>query len=148
MKKILALVLVLALSLGYLGALAEEVNWRALEGGELMVYVGSDEEHGAAVVKAFEEKTGIKTRYIRISGNDAYTRILEERENPQADIWYGGTWDPYIAAANEGLLYAYKGHQARALQIPPTTALATQLFGIYSATSASLRHGSAGEAGV
>ncbi len=38
MKKILALVLVLALSLGYLGALAEEVNWRALEGGELMVY--------------------------------------------------------------------------------------------------------------
>ncbi len=132
MKKILALVLVLALSLGYLGALAEEVNWRALEGGELMVYVGSDEEHGAAVVKAFEEKTGIKTRYIRISGNDAYTRILEERENPQADIWYGGTWDPYIAAANEGLLYAYKDIKHAPYKSPNYGIGEPNWFGIYS----------------
>jgi len=108
MKKILVFFLALVLVSGCAGVLAEDINWREFEGGELMVYVGSDEEHGAAVTKAFEEKTGIKTKYIRISGNDAYTRILEERENPQADIWYGGTWDPYIAAANEGLLYAYK----------------------------------------
>ena len=87
MKKILVLVLALILSLGCMSAMAEEIDWRALEGGELMVYVGCDEEHGAAVVKAFEEKTGIKTSYIRLSGNDCYTRILEERENPQADVW-------------------------------------------------------------
>ena len=104
MKKILVMVLALVLALGCVSALAEDVDWRAYEGSELMVYVGCDEEHGAAVVKAFEEKTGIKTSYIRLSGNDCYTRILEERENPQADIWYGGTWDPYIAAAKEGLL--------------------------------------------
>ena len=107
MKKILVMVLALVLALGCVSALAEDVDWRAYEGSELMVYVGCDEEHGAAVVKAFEEKTGIKTSYIRLSGNDCYTRILEERENPQADIWYGGTWDPYIAAAKEGLLAKY-----------------------------------------
>ena len=107
MKKILVMVLALVLALGCVSALAEDVDWRAYEGSELMVYVGCDEEHGAAVVKAFQEKTGIKTSYIRLSGNDCYTRILEERENPQADIWYGGTWDPYIAAAKEGLLAKY-----------------------------------------
>ncbi len=108
MKKILAL-LVAVMMLGIAAfAQAEDIDWRALEGGELMVYGGSDEPHVAAVCKAFEEKTGIKTSYIRLSGNDCFTRIKEERDNPQADVWYGGTWDPYIAAANEGLLYAFE----------------------------------------
>lgn len=108
MKRILALLIATIVLCVSAIALAEEIDWRALEGGELMVYGGSDEPHVAAVCKAFEEKTGIKTSYIRLSGNDCFTRIKEERDNPQADVWYGGTWDPYIAAANEGLLYAYE----------------------------------------
>ena len=108
MKKLLAMILAVMMVLGCAAmAGAEEIDWRALEGEELMVYVGCDEEHGAKVCKTFEEKTGIKTSFIRMSGNECYTRILEERENPQADVWYGGTWDPYIAAALEGLLYQY-----------------------------------------
>ena len=105
---ILALVMVFALCVSGTAFADDEINWRAYEGSELMVYGGSDEEHVAAVCKAFEEKTGIKTSYIRLSGNDCFTRIKEERDNPQADVWYGGTWDPYIAAAKEGLLYAYE----------------------------------------
>ena len=113
MKRTISLVIVLmmVLSMALVGAHAEEINWRAYEGSELMVYGGSDEAHVAAVCKAFEEKTGIRTSYIRLSGNDCFTRIKEERDNPQADVWYGGTWDPYIAAANEGLLYAYEDCQ-------------------------------------
>ena len=68
----------------------------------------------------------------RISGNDAYTRILEERENPQADIWYGGTWDPYIAAANEGLLYAYKDIKHAPYKSPNYGIGEPNWFGIYS----------------
>ena len=108
MKRMQVLVLVLILCLGCISAAAEEIDWRALEGGELMIYVGCDEEHGAAVARAFEEKTGIQTSYIRMSANECYTRILGEREDPQADVWYGGIWDPYIAAAKEGLLYKYE----------------------------------------
>ena len=132
MKKILVLVLALVLALGCCAALAEEVDWHACEGSELMVYVGCDEEHGAAVVKAFAEKTGIKTSYIRLSGNDCYTRILEERENPQADIWYGGTWDPYIAAANDGLLYAYEDCQHAPYKSENYGIGEPNWFGIYS----------------
>ena len=76
MKKVLGLVLALVMILSCIPAMADDIDWRACEGGELMVYVGCDEEHGAAVVKAFQEKTGIKTSYTRLSGNDCYTRIL------------------------------------------------------------------------
>ncbi len=107
MKKILVMLLALILVVGCMSAMAEEIDWRALEGGELNMYGGCDEPHVAAVAKAFEEKTGIKVSFRRMSGNDCYNQILEERENPQADVWFGGTWDPYIAAANEGLLYEY-----------------------------------------
>ena len=107
MKRILGWVLTLCLILCAV-AVAEEIDWRSLEGGELMVYVGCDPEHGKAVVDAFREKTGIDAQYIRISSNECYTRIKSERDDPQADVWYGGTWDPYIAAARDGLLYAYE----------------------------------------
>ena len=133
MKKILVLALALIMVLGSISVLAEEtVDWRALEGSELMVYVGCDEEHGAAVCAAFQAKTGIKTSYIRLSGNDCYTRILEERENPQADVWYGGTWDPYIAAANDGLLYAYEDCQHAPYKSANYGIGEPYWFGIYS----------------
>ena len=51
MKKCIALILALLLTGLFSLALAEEINWRALEGGELMVYGGSDEPHVAAVCK-------------------------------------------------------------------------------------------------
>ena len=132
MKKILVLVLALILCLGCMSAMAEEIDWRALEGGELMIYVGCDEEHGAAVVQAFRDKTGIDARYTRLSGNDCYTRIKEERENPQADVWYGGTWDPYIAAANEGLLYAYEDFEHAPYKSENYGIGEPYWFGIYS----------------
>ena len=107
MKWLTALFLTIVLSLCCISVSAEGIDWRAFEGGELSIYVGCDEEHGAAVAQAFEEKTGIRTSFARFSGNECYTRILQEREDPQADVWYGGTWDHYIAAEKQGLLYEY-----------------------------------------
>ncbi|MEA4899479.1 ABC transporter substrate-binding protein [Bacillota bacterium Meth-B3] len=134
MRKLLALALMVFMVFGSVSvALAEEIDWRAQEGSELMVYGGSDEEHVAAVVKAFEAKTGIKTSFIRMSGNECYTRILEERENPQADVWFGGTWDPYIAAAMEGLLEQYPDcKNAAQLKSAKYKDADNYWFGIYS----------------
>ncbi len=133
MKKMLALLIAVMVLCASALALAEDIDWRACEGGELMVYGGSDEPHVAAVCKAFEEKTGIKTSYIRLSGNDCFTRIKEERDNPQADVWYGGTWDPYIAAAKEGLLYAFEDCKGTANYRSEQYAVGDPYwFGIYS----------------
>ena len=86
MKKILVMLLALILVVGCMSAMAEEIDWRACEGGELMMYGGCDEPHVKAVCAAFEAKTGIKTNWQRLSGNDCFTRIKNERDNPQADI--------------------------------------------------------------
>ena len=55
MKKILVMLLALIMVVGCMSAMAEEIDWRACEGGELMMYGGCDEPHVAAVAKAFEE---------------------------------------------------------------------------------------------
>ena len=130
MKRLLALILILCM--GCVAAAAEEIDWRALEGGELMVYVGCDPEHGEAVIDAFREKTGIEASFIRLSANDCYLRLKEERDDPRADVWYGGTWDPYIAAARDGLLYAYEGFAHAPYKSPNYGIGEPYWFGIYS----------------
>ena len=130
MKRILGLILVLCL--GCMAAAAEEINWRALEGGELMVYVSCDPDHGEAVVNAFREKTGINADFFRLSANDCYLRLRNEHENPQADVWYGGTWDPYISAARDGLLYAYEDFEHVPYKSPNYGIGEPYWFGIYS----------------
>ena len=31
-----------------------------------------------------------------------------ERDNPQADVWFGGTFEPHLQAADQGLLARYR----------------------------------------
>ena len=76
MKKILVVLLALVMAVGCMSAMADEVDWRALEGGELNMYGGCDEPHVAAVAQAFEAKTGIKGRVRRIRAADG-ARIVK-----------------------------------------------------------------------
>ena len=39
-------------------------------------------------------------------------KIEEENGNPSADVWFGGTTDPYNVVAAEGLLEAYEAENA------------------------------------
>ena len=143
MKKFLAmaLVLVMVLSLATVAFAEEEIDWRACEGGELMVYGGSDEEHVAAVCKAFEEKTGIKTSYIRLSGNDCFTRIKEERDNPQADVWYGGTWQKKVCCMHLKIAKELQIIAVKTMPLVIRTGLESILAGLdLSATVRSWKH--------
>jgi iron(III) transport system substrate-binding protein len=74
---------------------------------ELTMYIGVVEQHALALAEAFEEETGIKVNFVRMSGGETLGRIRAEKENPQASVWYGGPADTYIAAKAEGLLQPY-----------------------------------------
>ncbi|MFI3284597.1 MAG: ABC transporter substrate-binding protein [Erysipelotrichaceae bacterium] len=78
----------------------------------LVIYGSAEEEYVAAVAAAFEDATGIKTTYQRLSTGEVLTKIEEENGNPSADVWFGGTTDPYNEAAELGLLYAYDAENA------------------------------------
>lgn len=49
----------------------------------------------------------ITVNFVRMSSGEALTRLRNERDNPQFDIWWGGPIDSFIAAKAEGLLEAY-----------------------------------------
>ncbi|MCB0047155.1 MAG: ABC transporter substrate-binding protein [Caldilineaceae bacterium] len=49
----------------------------------------------------------ITVNFVRMSSGESLTRLRNEKENPQFDIWWGGPVDSFIAAKQEGLLEAY-----------------------------------------
>ena len=80
--------------------------------GELVVYGSCEEDYLAAACQKFEELYGIKTTYQRLSTGEVQAKIEEENGNPSADVWFGGTTDPYNVVAAEGLLEPYAAMNA------------------------------------
>ena len=60
------------------------------------------------MVTAFEKTTGIKVAMTRKSSGETFAQIKAEASNPKGDIWWGGTGDPHLQAAEEGLTQEYK----------------------------------------
>lgn len=50
---------------------------------------------------------GVTVNFVRMSSGEALTRLRNEKDNPQFDIWWGGPVDSFVAAKAEGLLDRY-----------------------------------------
>jgi iron(III) transport system substrate-binding protein len=59
------------------------------------------------MVEAFEKETGIKVSMTRKSSGETFAQIKAESRNPKGDVWWGGTGDPHLQAAEEGLTQPY-----------------------------------------
>ena len=58
-------------------------------------------------------------------------KITEEKGNPSADVWFGGTNDPYNESAKLGLLMAYEAKNAKNLASPMYRDADGYWYGIY-----------------
>lgn len=85
----------------------QELIDAAKEEGELIVYGSCEEEHVQACVDHFKELFGLDVQFQRLSTGEVQAKIEEENGNPSADVWFGGTTDPYNVVAAEGLLEPY-----------------------------------------
>lgn len=120
MKKTISLLLVLLLFLGALPvAFAQgettfdpELVAAAQADGELVVYGSAEEPYVLAAAKKFEELFGIKVSAQRLSTGEVQAKITEERGNPSADVWFGGTTDPYNESIAAGILEPYEAQNA------------------------------------
>lgn len=74
----------------------------------LSVLCSADMEWCQLMKNQFEAETGVKVSMIRKSAGEAYAKIRAEAANPKSDIWWGGTGDPHLQAAAEGLTEVYK----------------------------------------
>jgi iron(III) transport system substrate-binding protein len=61
---------------------------------------------GAA--NAFTKETGIKVSIQQKSAGEAMAQVAAERANPKLDIWYTGSGDPHLQAAEMGLTEEYR----------------------------------------
>ncbi|WP_262296051.1 ABC transporter substrate-binding protein [Microvirga sesbaniae] len=84
--------------------------------GALVMYCGVQEEWCRAMTTAFERETGIKVSMTRKSAGEVYAQVKAEAANPRADIWWGGTGDPHMQAAEEGITEEYKSPKMGDLQ--------------------------------
>ena len=89
-----------------------ELAAAAKEEGTLVVYGSCEEDYLAAACDRFEELYGIDVQYQRLSTGEVQAKIEEENGNPSADVWFGGTTDPYNVLASKGLLEAYEAENA------------------------------------
>jgi iron(III) transport system substrate-binding protein len=80
----------------------------ALAQGQLVMYCGVQEEWCRAMATNFERETGIKVSMTRKSAGEIYAQLKAESSNPRGDIWWGGTGDPHLQAAEEGLTTEYE----------------------------------------
>ncbi len=88
-----------------LSALVCPLRATAAEDNILNMYVayGGPEK----IAEAFEKASGIKLKYLNMSSGEVLTRLRAEKQNPGADVWFGGGSDAFIQAAKEGLTAPY-----------------------------------------
>ena len=110
MRKLIALVLTLALVLAAVPALAE---------GKLVVLTPNPDAEITHILNPFAEKYGIEIELMSMGTGNCYTKLLAEVENPTVDVMFGGvesTWThdypdlfmTYVANGNELLPAEYQ----------------------------------------
>ncbi|MBU4531468.1 MAG: ABC transporter substrate-binding protein [Hoeflea sp.] len=86
------------------------------QSNELVLYCSVGEEWCRAQSEAFSRETGINVLMTRKSSGETFAQIKAEEGQPRGDVWWGGTGDPHLQAAQEGLTEEYKSPMLAELQ--------------------------------
>ena len=76
--------------------------------GRLVVYCSATNAMCENAVQQFSKKYDVKASFIRNGSGSTFAKVEAEKNNPQADVWYGGTFDPQSQAGELGLLEPYQ----------------------------------------
>ncbi len=79
----------------------------AAQADKLTLYCSTEEDWCQVMARGFEDATGIDVNMTRKSSGETFAQIKAESANPKGDVWWGGTGDPHLQAAEEGLSAAY-----------------------------------------
>jgi iron(III) transport system substrate-binding protein len=60
------------------------------------------------VATVYARTTGVKINVALKGSGEALAQLIAEKENPKTDVWFGGTGDPHLQAAEQGLTLEYK----------------------------------------
>ncbi len=75
--------------------------------GSLTVVCGATEAWCNAMTTAFTRKTGVTTKFVRLSSGETVARLDAAKSNPEFDVWHGGPADGFGVARIGGLIEKY-----------------------------------------
>ena len=84
--------------------------------GVLHVYCSVQVEWCTLIANEFQKATGIKVSTTQKGSGETIAQLKAEAQNPKGDVWFGGTGDPHLQAAEEGLTEVYKSPKLSELQ--------------------------------
>ena len=102
---------------------------------KLTYYCSAQEDWCQLMARSFEEATGIDVNMTRKSSGETFAQIRAEASNPKGDVWWGGTGDPHLQAAEEGLTEEYLSPMRDQLHdwaIAQAESAGNRTIGIYS----------------
>ncbi|MBB3177269.1 MULTISPECIES: ABC transporter substrate-binding protein [unclassified Variovorax] len=60
------------------------------------------------IATVYARTTGVKLNMSLKGSGEALAQLIAEKDNPKTDVWFGGTGDPHLQAAEMGLTLEYK----------------------------------------
>jgi len=60
------------------------------------------------IATVYARTTGVRINLALKGSGEALAQLIAEKENPKTDVWFGGTGDPHLQAAEQGLTLEYK----------------------------------------
>ena len=76
--------------------------------GQLNVICSVQAEWCSMIATVYTRTTGTKINIVQKGSGEAIAQINAESANPKTDVWFGGTGDPHLQAAEQGLTLEYK----------------------------------------
>lgn len=116
-------------------ALAMLAATGAAKAENLTFYCSAQEDWCQLMANSFEDATGIDVAMTRKSSGETFAQLKAESANPKGDVWWGGTGDPHLQAAEEGLTAAYVSpmrDQLHPWAVAQATSAGDKTIGIYS----------------
>lgn len=107
----------------------------ASQANELVLYCSVQEEWCRLMAETFQRETGINVLMTRRSSGETFAQLMAERDQPRGDVWWGGTGDPHLQAAEEGLTAEYRSAMLDELQdwaVRQAAASGYRTVGIYA----------------
>ena len=61
-----------------------------------------------AVVGQYQRETGVRVNMTQKAAGEALAQLIAEKANPKYDVWYAGTGDAHLQAAEQDVTEAYQ----------------------------------------
>jgi len=81
---------------------------QAQDSGQLNVICSVQAEWCNMIQTVFTRSTGIKVNMSLKGSGEALAQLIAEKANPKTDVWFGGTGDPHLQAAEQDITLEYK----------------------------------------